>query len=362
MDHKGRQVRLQSVLANSHLDALLVTHLPNIRYLCGFTGSAGALLVCQNRTVFFTDGRYKEQARTEVQGARVNIARKPPLVAAAEWLKANGKKLGVEVLGIEDRHLTVADHSQLVNLLRPGIRIRNTPALVEQARMVKDSEEIRCLAAAAQLGSSLFDVAVKALGPGVRETDVAAELEYVARRKGAEGMSFETIVTSGARSALPHGRASTAKIPANGFVICDFGIILAGYCSDMTRTLHVGRLSSDAQRMYDAVGEAQEAAINRVSAGVRVDEVDRAARQVLGRSGLGKYFTHSTGHGVGLEIHEMPRVAAGQHEPLLAGMVITIEPGVYVPGVGGVRIEDMVLVTGDGCEVLTPTSKEIIKL
>lgn len=362
MDYTGRQVRLQDVLKRSGLDALLVTHLPNIRYLCGFTGSAGVLLLAQSRAVFFTDGRYQEQARMEVRGPSVAVGRKPPLVAAGEWLKANGKKLAVKALGIEGRHLTVTDHGHLVKLLRPGARIRKAPALVEQARMVKDRDEIGCLSAAVQLGSILFDVAVKAIRPGVRELEVAAEMEYAARRGGADGMSFETIVASGARSALPHGRASTAEIPANGFVICDFGIILAGYCSDMTRTLHVGRLSSDEQRMHDAVREAQEAAINKVSAAVTVGEVDRAARQVLTRKGLGKYFTHSTGHGVGLEIHEMPRIAAGEHEPLLAGMVITIEPGVYVPGIGGVRIEDMVLVTEHGCEVLTPTSKELIKL
>jgi Xaa-Pro aminopeptidase len=362
MDHRGRQTRLQSAFERSNLDALLVTHLPNIRYLCGFTGSAGALLVCQSTAVFFTDGRYKEQARAEVQGARVIVGRKPPLLSAGEWLKANGRKFGLKVLGIEDRHLTVSEHSHLVEVLRPRVRIRKTPALVEQARMVKDADEINCLCAAVHLGSSLFDSAVKAIRPGVREIEVAAEIEYAARRAGAEGMSFETIIASGVRSALPHGRASTAEIPATGFVICDFGIILAGYCSDMTRTVHVGTLSSDAQRMYDSVREAQEAAIEKVSSAVTVGEVDRAARQVLSRRGLGKYFTHSTGHGVGLEIHEMPRVAAGQHDPLRAGMVITIEPGVYVPGIGGVRIEDMVVVTEHGCEVLTPTSKELIKL
>jgi Xaa-Pro aminopeptidase len=228
--------------------------------------------------------------------------------------------------------------------------------------MVKDQAEIDCLRAAIHLGSSLFDPLVKAITPGVREIEVAAEIEYAARRAGAEGMAFETIIASGPRSAMPHGRASTAQIPANGFVICDFGIILAGYCSDMTRTVHVGKPSADAQRMYEAVREAQQAAIDKVSPAVMVGEVDRAARQVLIRRGVGRYFTHSTGHGVGLEVHEMPRIAAGQREPLRAGMVATIEPGVYVPGIGGVRIEDMVLVVERGCEVLTPTSKELVIL
>jgi len=362
MDHRGRQARLQNALERHRLDALLVTHLPNIRYLCGFTGSAGALLVSRSKAAFFTDGRYQEQARSEVQGARVRVAREPSLLSAGAWLKTNRKKAGIGVLGIEDRHLTVAEHNQLAKLVRPGIRIRNSPALVEQARMVKDEEEINCLRSAVHLGSTLFDPLVQAVRPGVSEIQVAAEIEYAARRAGAEAMSFETIIASGPRSALPHGRASRAQIPPNGFVICDFGIILAGYCSDMTRTLHVGSLSVDAQRMYDSVREAQQAAVSKVRPAVTVGEVDRAARQVLIRRGFGKYFTHSTGHGVGLEIHEMPRVATSQHETLQAGMVITIEPGVYVPGVGGVRIEDMVLVTQHGCEVLTPTSKELIKL
>jgi len=360
MDHKSRQTKLQSVLQHNHLDGLLVTHLPNIRYVCGFTGSAGVLLVSQARCVLFTDGRYKEQARTEVKACRVLIDRKSPLIAVGNWLKTNAKKSGFKVLGIEGQHLTVAQRSQLRNVLRSDVQLREVSALVEQARMVKDEEEICRLRAAVLLGSSLFDVALKAIRPGVTETEVAAEIEYAARRAGAEGMSFETIIASGSRSALRHGRASVAEIPPNGFVVCDFGIILAGYCSDMTRTVHVGKPTGDAQKMYEAVREAQQAAIDTARSGVKAGDVDRAARHVLARRGLGRYFTHSTGHGVGLEIHEAPRIAIGQTEPLRVGMTITIEPGVYVPRVGGVRIEDMVLVTERGCEMLTPTSRELI--
>jgi Xaa-Pro aminopeptidase len=360
MDHKSRQTKLQSVVGHNHLDGLLVTHLPNIRYLCGFTGSAGALLVSEARCVLFTDGRYKEQARTEAKGCRVLIDRKSPLIAVGNWLKTHANKSGFKVLGIEGQHLTVTERSQLRNVLRSDIRLREVSGLVEQARMVKDEEEISRLRAAVDLGSSLFGVALKMIRPGVKEIEVAAEIEYAARRAGAEGMSFETIIASGLRSALPHGRASAAQIPVNGFVVCDFGIILAGYCSDMTRTVHVGQPSGDAQKMYEAVREAQQTAVDTARSGVKAGDVDRAARRLLARRGLGKYFTHSTGHGVGLEIHEAPRVAAGQTEPLRARMIITIEPGVYVPRVGGVRIEDMVLVTERGCEVLTPTSRELI--
>jgi Xaa-Pro aminopeptidase len=226
--------------------------------------------------------------------------------------------------------------------------------------MIKDAAEADKIRAAVLLGSSLFDGLVKALRPGVSELAAAAELEYAASRGGAEGMSFPTIIAAGKRSALPHGRASHHAIPAAGFVVCDFGVILQGYCSDMTRTVHLGRPSAEARRFYDAVLDAQQAAIDAVKAGRSVGDVDRAARKLLQKHGVGKYFTHSTGHGVGLEIHEAPRVAANQTEELRPGMVITIEPGAYIPGKWGVRIEDMILVTESGCEVLTPTRKDLV--
>ena len=360
MDYEGRQNRLKSVLPSHGLDGLLVTHLPNIRYLSGFTGSSAALLVTEAQNVFFTDGRYIEQAREEVQGAKVVIDRKAALPSAGEWLSRKAKKLRLKTLGIEAERMNIAERSRLAKILGSSIRLREAPPLVEQARMVKDREELDRLRKAVLLGSSLFEVALKSIRPGVKEVEVAAEMEYAARRAGAEAMSFDTIIASGPRSALPHGRASDAAIPVQGFVVCDFGVILAGYCSDRTRTVHVGQPSSDARRLYQAVKDAQEAAIAAVKPGIPVSKVDGAARAVLTRNGLGKYFTHSTGHGVGLEIHEPPRIATGQKQVLSPGMVITVEPGVYIPGSGGVRIEDMVVVTDHGCEVLTPTSKELI--
>jgi len=362
MDHRGRQKRLRKALESSHLEVLLVTHLPNIRYLCGFTGSAAALVITPTKSVFFTDGRYTEQARAEVQGSRVVIARKSPIAAAGEWLSTQAKKRRPQTIGIEGEDLSVAERMRLAKSLGRGFRLREAPPLVEQARVVKDEDEISLLCAAVILGASLFDCALEAIRPGVKETEVAAEMEYAARRAGAEGMSFETIIASGSRSALPHGRASQAAIPAEGFVVCDFGVILAGYCSDMTRTVFVGQPSEQARRMYDAVREAQQAAVEAVRPGAGVSEVDGAARKLLHNNGLGRYFTHSTGHGVGLEIHEAPRLASGQTDVLLPGMVVTIEPGVYLPGIGGVRIEDMIVVTESGCTVLTPTSKELITL
>jgi Xaa-Pro aminopeptidase len=361
-----RQGKLRQRLASGGMDALLVSHLPNVRYLCGFTGSAGLLLVAETGSVFFTDVRYDVQAREEVKGAKVVIARSGLVGALAEWVAAQRKKSGTKqwTLGIEAEHLTVAERKRLADGLPSGLRLKNTAALVERARMVKDDGELALIRAAVELGASLFDRALEVMRPGVLETDVAAEMEYAARRSGAEGMSFTTIIASGARSALPHGRATKQAVAPGGFVVCDFGVILGGYCSDQTRTVWVGRASgpngNEARGAYDAVRDAQESAIASVRAGVSTGEVDAAARKVLQKAGLGRYFTHSTGHGVGLEIHEAPKIAAGQKEILQPGMVITIEPGVYLPGKWGVRIEDMVAVREGGCEVLTPTGKEFL--
>ena len=362
MDYKSRLHRLQQALAFLKLDGFLVNHLPNIQYLCGFTGSAGVLLVTGQKVLFFTDGRYTAQAKVEVRGARVVIARKMPLAAAAEWLAGHRKQLGRARIGIESDHMTVAERTRLAALLPRGVQLKPAPPLIEQARMTKDEDEMARLRAAVELGSSLFDVAVETIRPGVSEVEVAAKMEYAARSRGAERMSFETIIAGGDRSALPHGRASCTPIPDGGFVVCDFGVILTGYCSDMTRTLYVGRPSEEARRLYHAVLTAQQAAVAAVRPGISTGEVDRAARKVLQKEGFGRYFTHSTGHGVGLEIHEAPRVATGQNEILRPGMVITVEPGAYIPGKWGVRIEDMVVVTESGCEVLTPTSKDLIAI
>jgi Xaa-Pro aminopeptidase len=366
MNFPARQGELWEQLASTRLDGLLVSHLPNIRYLCGFTGSAGILLVAESGSVFFTDVRYDTQGREEVKGAKVVIARTALLSALAEWV---GVRRGTSnrksrskgwTIGIDAEHLTVAERKQLADLLPSGVRLRDAPGLVERARMVKDDEELGLIRAAVRVGATLFDRALEVLRPGVKEAEVAAEMEYAARRAGAEEMSFPTIVASGARSALPHGRATQQAVAPGGFVVCDFGVILAGYCSDQTRTVWVGAASKPARDAYEAVREAQEAAIAAVRPGVSAGEVDAAARKVLRKAGLGRYFTHSTGHGVGLEIHEAPRVAAGQKELLKPGMVITIEPGVYFPGEWGVRIEDMVAVREGGCEVLTPTGKDFL--
>ena len=360
MNYAGRRRQLGEAITGRKLDALLVTHLPNIRYLIGFTGSAGVLVAVEGKLTFFTDGRYTSQAKDEVQGARVVIAKSAALTAAADLLKRSSR-MSLRV-GLEAEHMPVALRSSLAKLMPKGARLVETVGLVQQLRTVKDTDEIDRIRSAVDLAAGLLPAAFNAVRPGTAETTVAAELEFAARTAGAEGMSFDTIVASGPRSALPHGKASSAPIARKGFVVLDFGVILAGYCSDMTRTVHVGRASREARCMYDAVLKAQLAAIAAVRAGVSVADVDRAARSVLENSGLGKFFTHSTGHGVGLEIHEPPRIAKGGTDVLKPGMVITIEPGVYIAGQGGVRIEDMVVVTDSGCDVLTPASKDWIEI
>jgi Xaa-Pro aminopeptidase len=360
MNFQARQKKLREHLATTRFDALLISHLSNIRYLCGFTGSAGLLLVEEAGSVFFTDVRYDTQAHDEVKGAKVVIARKAVLPALGEFLGRRRKRARGWTIGIEAEHFTIADKNRLTEVRPAGVRLKDAPSVVERARMVKDADELQRIRAAVALGAKLFDRALEVLRPGVKETEVAAEMELAARRGGAEEMSFPTIIASGARSALPHGRASDEPIARSGFVVCDFGVILSGYCSDQTRTVWVGPVPEDARRAYEAVREAQQAAIAAVRPGIPVGEVDAAARKVLRKAGLGRYFTHSTGHGVGLEIHESPRVADGQREILQPGMAITIEPGVYFPGKWGVRIEDMVAVTAGGCEVMTPTGKDFL--
>ncbi len=360
MNFPARQAKLREHLASTRFDALLISHLPNLRYLCGFTGSSGLLLVEATGSVFFTDVRYDTQAHTEVKAAKVVIAPQAVLQAVGKFLTARRKRAQAWTIGVESEHFTLADKKRLNDLMPSATRLKESPAIVERLRMVKDADELVRIRAAVNLGAKLFNRAIEVIRPGVKESEVAAEMEYAARRAGAEEMSFPTIIASGARSALPHGRASEQAIRPGGFVVCDFGVILEGYCSDQTRTVWVGSVPEDARRAYEAVREAQQAAVDAVKPGVTTGEVDSAARKVLQKAGLGRYFTHSTGHGVGIEIHEAPRVAASYEEILKPGMVITIEPGVYFPGKWGVRIEDMLAVTASGCEVLTPTSKDFL--
>ena len=362
MDHQRRLRALRKKMREQKLDSVLITHLPDVRYLCGFTGSNAALAVTQERAVLFTDGRYTAQAKLETTGARVVIAAKSALGEACSWIEKSGARRAF----YDPQNTTVA----ALGLMREAVSRRRQQTffqplerpLTMDLRMVKDAEELLVMEKAALLGCHLFEAVLPHLQPGVPEIEVAATLEFFARSLGAEGMSFETIVASGKRSAFPHGRATEKRLPRRGFVTLDFGVILYGYCSDMTRTVYLGRPSKAEQDAYDAVLAAQEAAVSAVRPGIACGEVDEAARQVLRNAGLDQYFTHSTGHGVGIEIHELPRVAAKQDQVLMPGMVVTIEPGIYIEGKFGIRIEDMVAVTKSGARVLTPAPKAMIQL
>ena len=348
-------------------DALLFTHLPDVRFLCGFTGSSAALAVRAGRggAVMFTDGRYTTQAAEEVDGARVVISEKPAAVAALEYLVAEG----VSRCAFDTLHTSV-DALDRMRASLPARRRRDflvaTGGLVAGLREIKDEVEQDRMREAAALGCRLFDQVLDEIHPGATEVEVALALEFMARLAGAERMSFETIVAGGERSALPHGRATTAKLPRRGFVLIDFGVVLDGYCSDMTRTVHLGKPKADEFEVYEVVAGAQQAGLDAIRAGVTGAEIDAAARAVIEEAGYGEFFTHSSGHGVGIEIHETPRLGRpreGVTEPKLkAGMIVTMEPGIYLPGRFGVRIEDTVLVTATGCEILTPTTKAWMEL
>jgi len=363
VDHIARIGRLRRRLTKAGLSGLLVTHLPDLRYLSGFTGSSAALAVTRRAARLFTDGRYTAQAADEVKSANVQIISGSPAVAAVQWLAAQP---GAETAGFDPAWTSVAELTRLKAALPTKLRRSFlsplAAPLVEPLRNIKDDEELAVMSEAALIGCKLFEHILGFLRPGRKEIEVAAELEYKARLLGAEGMSFETIVASGVRSALPHGRATDTRLPRKGFVTLDFGIIFRGYCSDMTRTVFLGKPNATERSAYEAVLETQEAGVLAVRPGARCGDVDEAARGVLRKAGLAEAFSHSTGHGVGLEIHESPRIGAGQTNRLQAGMVVTIEPGIYLPGQFGIRIEDMVAVTLAGGQVLTPAPKALIEL
>jgi Xaa-Pro aminopeptidase len=374
MNYPLRLRRLRRAMEQHRVPSLLVTHLPDVRYLTGFTGSNAALAITgstagmrnEKHTVLFTDGRYTVQAEEEVHAAQVVIAQRSALNEACVLLNESGANHAffdaeqTTVAAVEQMRAALGKKGRK-HFFRPLPPASAVP-LVMGLRLVKDADEQQRMRAAAALGVRLFEEILARMQPGMTEKAVAAELEYAARMAGAEAMSFDTIVASGARSALPHGHATDARLPRRGFVTLDFGVILTGYCSDMTRTVHMGRATDREREVYAAVLEAQESAVAAVRAGVSCGAVDEAARGVLRQTKLAQYFTHSTGHGVGLGIHEPPRIAAGQESSLKTGNVVTIEPGVYIPEEFGVRIEDTVVVEKTGCTVLTPATKALIEL
>lgn len=354
---KQRHLQLHQLMEKEKLGTMLVSNIYNIRYLTGFTGSAGLLVVKKGGTVFFTDTRYDLQAHDEVQQAEVVIAKGELLAAAAKRLPRSKTYL----VGFEGQSVTYRGYQRIRELLA-GRKLKALAGMVETLRIVKEETEIEAMRRAANAASLAFEETLLFLKPGVSEKEIAAEIDYRMRRHGAEKTSFDTIVAFGERTALPHARPGERKLRANECILLDLGAILDGYASDMTRTVFLGAPRKKLARAYEAVSAALEEAEKIVKPGITCQEVDAAARKTLMRYKLDQYFTHSTGHGVGLEIHEMPRIMTKQPQMLSERSVITIEPGVYLPGVGGIRIEDLAVVRKDGPEILTLPRKELLVL
>jgi Xaa-Pro aminopeptidase len=352
-----RRARLTGQFSELHLDALVVSALPNIRYLTGFTGSHALLLLTPSAATLFTDPRYEIQANRECD-CPVRVV-KGPLTRAASALLA---RKGARDIGFESSRLIYDAWAALGRDLGRQRRLRPVSGLVEKLRMVKSPEEIDRIEHSVAVNSKAFEKALGRFKPEMREMELAAELDYQMRRLGAEGPAFETIVASGVRTALPHARPTSEPIRSNTLLLIDMGAQCGGYASDMTRVVAIGNPGKTFRSMYAAVLEAQQAATASVRPGVNAGRVDATARRVLRRHGLDRLFSHSTGHGLGLEIHESPRLGKKEKTALETGMAITIEPGVYLEGSGGIRIEDTVVVTDEGVRVLTPTPKELVTL
>jgi Xaa-Pro aminopeptidase len=355
MDIARRAGRLVELLDGAGCDALLVTHLVNVRYLTGFTGSAGILLVRPDGLVFVTDGRYRDQSAEQLAAAGVearieisNNDQKALLQAAVA---------GVTRLGLEAEHVTWGQQRRYADDWFADAELVATGGLVEGLRLVKDGGEVARIEAASLVADHALAGVRPLLGGRPTEQEFALALDTAIRRLGAAGNSFETIVGSGPNGAKPHARPTGRRITGGDLVVIDFGALVDGYCSDMTRTLIVGAPSATQQRMLDVVTAAQQAGVDALRPGVGAKDVDAACRQVIAEAGWADAFLHGTGHGVGLDIHEQPRVASTADATLAAGQVVTVEPGVYLPEHGGVRVEDTLVITAEGARALTHTAK-----
>ncbi|HEV8565231.1 MAG TPA: Xaa-Pro peptidase family protein [Actinomycetota bacterium] len=357
MDHSLRRKRLAARLPDLGVDAVLVTHLPNVRYLTGFTGSNGHVVVGTGGCSFITDGRYTEQARHEVP----DVERITYLDGFERALSGALGDLGVARLGFEAPTVTYRSWARLDERL-DGIELVPTDDEVERLRWVKDAEELRLLEHAQEATDQAFDEILEKLALGMTERQVAFELELAMRRAGGDGLSFETIVAFGDNAAEPHHEPNHRTLGEGDIIKLDFGALWGGYHADMTRTIAFGRPPDELRAIHGIVRAAQQAGIDAARAGVTGADVDAASRGVIEEAGYGDRFTHGLGHGVGLEIHEGPRLMRGGDQVLPVGAVVTVEPGIYVAGLGGVRIEDMVEVTDDGCRVMPTTTKELIEL
>ena len=355
---KSRLKALQELLKQRKLDAVVVGHGPDWYYLAGFTGEAGALVVSEKGMALVTDSRFTVQARDEMRKGRVVVQKGNLFSSVGDYVRENRLRR----VGFDPGQMTVA---QLRAARKSGggrCRWLACSGLVQGLRCRKDAAELAQMRRAALLASDVMESAIRLLKPGVREFEVAAEIEYGMRKRGASGAAFDTIVAFGERAALPHARPTAKRLKKNELVVLDLGAILAHYCSDMTRTVFIGKAPGRIREWHRAVVEAQAAAIAAAQSGTACEDVDAAARRVLAGFRLERYFVHSTGHGLGLEVHEDPRVARGQKRRLEPGNVITIEPGVYMEGVGGIRIEDDVAIHENRTEVLTRGTRNLIEL
>lgn len=354
-----RLARLRQRMAAEGLDALWISAPANRRYLSGFSGSSGWLLITAREAELWTDFRYLDQAAQEAPGYTV-VRHEAQLYP---HLARRLQELEVRRLGFEAEHVRYGEWQRMRAALPESLELVGIGGWVEQLRRVKDEAELALIRQAARIADEALLEVLAGLRPGMAERQVALELEFAMRRRGATAAAFDLIVVSGPRSALPHGQPGPHPLEAGQFVTLDYGAVVGGYCSDCTRTVVVGRATPRHREVYQVVLEAQRRALEAIRPGVLGAEVDRAARQVIEAAGYGDRFGHATGHGVGLEVHEGPRLSAlAEDERLEPGMVVTVEPGIYIPGWGGVRIEDLVVVTEDGGEILTRVSKDLLEV
>ncbi|MEX0676296.1 MAG: Xaa-Pro peptidase family protein [Pirellulales bacterium] len=353
--YAARRDKLRRQFRKLGLDALLVTNFTNVAYLTGFSGDDSYLLVLGKGEVVVSDPRYTTQIDEECPGLEASI--RPPGVGMVERLAEIARQARIAKLGIEGTSMTVAVRDEIAGAL-PKTELASTTELVESLRLVKDKDEVAEIRRAIWFAERAFGILRASLRPERTEKEVADELENNIRLFGGKGCSFPSIVAVGARAALPHARPTGQRIGADDFVLVDWGANGGRYMSDLTRVLVTGKISPKLERIYRVVLSAQEQAIAAIRPGLTGHEVDQVARESIAKAGFGRNFGHGLGHGIGLEIHEGPRLAANQHRKLEPGMVVTVEPGIYLPGWGGVRIEDDVLVTKTGCEILTTVGKQ----
>ncbi|SKA81895.1 Xaa-Pro aminopeptidase [Caloramator quimbayensis] len=353
-----RIARFRQQFETLGIDAALIISDVNRNYLTGFTGDESFAIITKNKAFFITDSRYTEQAKKQVKNFEI-IEYKPPSVQ--EYIKKIVLDNEIKRIGFEEDRISFSEYEKYKETLE-GIELIKLNGAVENLRIIKDEEEIELISKAAQIADDAFLHILNFIKPNMTEKDVALELEFFMRQKGASKLSFDSIVASGNRSSLPHGVASDKVIEKGDFLTLDFGCIYEGYCSDMTRTIVIGKADDKQKEIYNIVLEANKEALEAIKPKMACCEIDKIARDIISNKGYGDRFGHGLGHGVGREIHEQPRLSAFSKAVLEKGMVVTDEPGIYIPEYGGVRIEDLVLVTEDGYKVLSKSSKELIEL